>query len=296
MPGFLSFHSLCQILINGFLFGTMYGIAAIGVSLIFGTMQIIFVAQGSMIILAAYLCFWLFSIFFLDPFLSILLVVPTFLLLGGGLYQVLFRKVAYAGKNPSLLIAFGFMIMLENLMSLVWTPNTRAIKTSYTAYGIEVLGFQVSFTRLVAFVLAIVATVVVTLFLKRTLMGKAVRAASEDLGAATLIGVGIHWVNSITFGIGIGLAGLAGIAMATTFPFDPYFGFIFSLKALIAVAFGGIGSVWGAFLGGILLGLIESLGFYFLSGVWADGISYFVFLLVLMLKPEGLFSRFSRVA
>jgi branched-chain amino acid transport system permease protein len=127
-------------------------------------------------------------------------------------------------------------------------------------------------------------------------MGKAVRAASEDLGAATLIGVGIHWVNSITFGIGIGLAGLAGIAMATTFPFDPYFGFIFSLKALIAVAFGGIGSVWGAFLGGILLGLIESLGFYFLSGVWADGISYLVFLLVLMLKPEGLFSRFSRVA
>ncbi len=296
MPGFLSFHSLCQILINGFLFGTMYGIAAIGVSLIFGTMQIIFVAQGSMIILSAYLCFWLFSIFFIDPFLSILVVVPTFLLIGGGLYQILFRKVAYAGKNPSLLIAFGFMIMLENLMSLVWTPNTRAIKTSYTAYGIEVLGFQVSFTRLVAFVLAILATVVVTLFLKRTLMGKAVRAASEDLGAATLIGVGIHWVNSITFGIGIGLAGLAGIAMATTFPFDPYFGFIFSLKALIAVAFGGIGSVWGAFLGGIFLGLIESLGFYFLSGVWADGISYLVFLLVLMLKPEGLFSRFSRVA
>jgi len=296
MPGFLSLHSLSQILINGLLFGTMYGIAAIGVSLIFGTMQIIFIAQGAMIVLAAYLSFWLFSLFFLDPFLSILLLVPTFLVVGAGLYQVLFRKVAYAGKNPSLLIAFGFMIMLENLMSLLWTPNTRAIRTSYTAYGIEWLGLQISFTRLVAFVLAVLATVVVTLFLKRTLMGRAVRAASEDLGAATMIGIGTHWVNSITFGMGIGLAALAGIATATTFPFDPYFGFIFSLKALIAVAFGGIGSVWGAFLGGILLGVIESLGFYFLSGVWADAISYVVFLLVLMLKPEGLFSGIRRLA
>src|SRR5512139_986340 len=108
MPGYLSFHSLLQILVNGFLFGTMYGIAAIGVSLIFGTMQIIFIAQGSMIILASYICFWLFMLLFVDPFLSIIFIVPAFLLLGGGLYQVLFRKVAYAGKNPSLLIAFGF--------------------------------------------------------------------------------------------------------------------------------------------------------------------------------------------
>jgi branched-chain amino acid transport system permease protein len=296
MIGFVSLHALSQILINGVLFGTMYGIAAIGLSLIFGTMQIIFIAQGAMIIFAAYISFWLFTLLSVDPFLSILLVVPAFLILGGGLYQVLFRKVAYAGKNPSLLIAFGFMVLLENLMSTLWTPNTRAINTSYTAFGITALGLQISFTRLVAFVIAIVATIGVMLFLKKTLIGKAVRAASEDLGAAALMGIGIHWVNSITFAIGIGLAALAGIATATTYPFDPYFGFLFSLKALIAVAFGGIGSVGGALFGGILLGVIESLGFYFLSGVWADAISYGVFLLVLMLKPEGLFSRFTRVA
>ncbi len=296
MTDILSIHSLAQILINGLLFGTMYGIAAIGLSLIFGTMQIIFIAQGSIIILAAYISFWIFILFLIDPFISILLIVPLFLLLGGGLYQILFRKVAYAGKNPSLLIAFGFMILLENLISLIWTPNTRAIKTSYTAYGIEILGLQISFTRMIAFILSILATIFVTLFLKKTLMGKAVRAASEDLGAAAMIGIGIHWVNSISFSIGIGLAGLAGVATAITFPFDPHFGFIFSLKALIAVAFGGIGNVWGALMGGILLGIIESLGFYLLSGVWADGISYIVFLLVLMLRPEGLFSRLKREA
>lgn len=145
-------------MINGVLFGTMYGIAAIGLSLIFGTMQIIFIAQGAVIIFAAYISFWLFSLLFIDPFLSLLLVVPAFLLLGGGLYQVLFRKVAYAGKNPSLLIAFGFMVLLENLMSTLWTPNTRAINTSYTAFGIPVLGLQISFTRLVAFTMGILAT------------------------------------------------------------------------------------------------------------------------------------------
>jgi branched-chain amino acid transport system permease protein len=296
MTNFLSFQTLCQILVNGVLFGTMYGIAAIGMSLIFGTMQIIFIAQGAMIIFAAYISFWLYTLLFVDPFLSILFVVPAFLILGGGLYQVLFRKVAYVGKNPSLLIAFGFMVLLENLMSTLWTPNTRAINTSYTAFGITALGLQISFTRLVAFVIAVVATIGVTLFLKKTLIGKAVRAASEDLGAAALMGIGIHWVNSITFAIGIGLAALAGITTATTYPFDPYFGFIFSLKALIAVAIGGIGSVEGALFGGILLGVIESLGFYFLSGVWADAISYVVFLLVLMLRPEGLFPRFTRLA
>lgn len=296
MSNILSIYSFAQILINGLLFGTMYGIAAIGLSLIFGTMQIIFIAQGSMIILAAYISFWIFMLLFIDPFISILLIVPIFLLLGGGLYQILFRKVAYAGKNPSLLIAFGFMILLENLISLIWTPNTRAIKTNYTTYGIEILGLQISFTRMIAFMLSILATIAVTLFLKKTLMGKAVRAASEDLGAAAMIGIGIHWVNSISFSIGIGLAGLAGVATAITFPFDPHFGFIFSLKALIAVAFGGIGNVWGALVGGILLGVIESLGFYLLSGVWADGISYAVFLLVLMLRPEGLFSILKREA
>jgi branched-chain amino acid transport system permease protein len=285
-----------QVLVNGVLFGTMYGIAAIGLSLIFGTMQIIFIAQGALIILAAYMSFWLFTLFCVDPFLSVVLVIPAFFLLGVGLYQGLFRKVAHAGKSPSLLIAFGVMVLLENLMSVLWTPNPRAIKTSYTALGITAMGLQISFTRLVAFVMAVLAATGVTIFLKRTLTGKAVRAASEDLEAAALMGISIHRVNGITFAMGIGLAALAGVATATTYPFDPYFGFIFSLKALIAVAFGGLGSVGGALMGGILLGIIESVGSYLLTGGWADAISYTVFLLVLLLRPEGLFIRFSRPA
>lgn len=287
----LSFEIICQLLVNGILFGAMYGIAAIGLSLIFGTMRIIFLAQGAMIVLAAYGSFWLFKLFSVDPYVSIILIVPCAFIFGFGLYQGLFRKVAHAGSFPSLLIAFGLMALLENLMSVLWTPNVRAIRTTYTAFSLTAMGIQISFTRLMAFVMAILATLGVNIFLKKTLMGKAVRAASENLESATLVGITPHLVNSITFAIGLGLAGLAGVAMATTYPFDPFFGFIFSLKAMIALALGGMGSVVGALLGGIILGLIESLFSFLLTGGWADAISYAVFLLVLMFKPEGLFGR-----
>ena len=131
----------------------------------------------------------------------------------------------------------------------------------------------------------------VVLFLRKTIVGKAVRAASEDMEAATLMGISPHRVNAIAFAIGISLAGAAGVAVATTFPFNPFAGFIFSLKALVALALGGIGNVTGALAGGILLGLIEAYVQFFISGGWTNAIAYGVFLLVLMFKPEGLFSR-----
>ena len=191
------------------------------------------------------------------------------------------------------MLAFGLMSLLENLMTVLWTPNTRAIRTSYTAFGFDFLGINFSFTRLMAFFMALAATILATLFLKKTMLGKAVRAASENLESATLVGITPHKVNTITFAMGIGLAGLAGIATATTSSFDPYFGFIFSLKAMIALALGGMGSIFGALFGGIILGVIESLGAFIWTGGWADVLSYGVFLVVLLFKPEGLFTRTS---
>lgn len=282
---------LVQLLINGVLFGTMYGIAAIGLSLIYGTMRIVFLAQGTLIIFTAYGSFWLFSLWGIDPYLSILIIVPTSIVLGAGLYQILFRRVAKAGQFPSLLIAFGLMALVENLMSVVFSANSRAVQTSYSSYAMTLLGMKISFVRLMVFVMALIGTTGVYLFLKKTLMGKAVRAASENLEYATLVGIIPHHVNTVTFALGIGLAGLAGVATATTYGFDPFSGFVFGLKAMIALALGGMGSVAGALMGGILLGVVESYGAFFISGGWADVISYGVFLLVLMFKPEGLFSR-----
>ena len=291
MTGFSSFNIFLQILINGILFGGMYGVAAIGLSLIFGSLQIIFIAQGTMMILAAYFTYWAFTLTSIDPFFCFLLILPIFLGIGWAFYVGLFHKVAAAGKNPSLLLAFGLMILLENLMSVAFTPNTRAVTTSYAGLGLSVGDIRISFTRLVVFLISLAATGSVFLFMKKTMWGKAVRGASEDMRAASLLGISPRKVSSLTFAIGIALAGIAGVAMATTYPFDPYFGFIFSLKALIAVAFGGIGSVGGAMLGGVLLGVIESVSSYVISGGWAEAISYGAFLLVLMFRPQGMFGR-----
>ena len=293
MLGFPSFEIFSQLLVNGILFGAMYGIAAIGLSLIFGTMRIIFLAQGTIIVLAAYACFWLFKLLGIDPYLSIIIVIPGCLLFGSGLYQTFFRRIAKAGPGPSLLIAFGLLVLLENLMTVLWSADTRAIRTSYTAFGFTFLGLRISFTRLMAFIMAIASALGVSLFLKKTLMGKAVRAASENIESSTLVGITPHWVNTITFAIGIGLTGFAGISTATTYGFDPYFGFVFTLKALIAVALGGMGNILGALLGGIFLGMLESMVSFQMSAGWADAISYGVFLLVLLFRPQGLFVRSS---
>ena len=292
MFGITSPEIFFQLLVNGILFGAVYAIAAIGLSIIFGTMRILFFAQGTMIILAAYACFWVFTLLSIDPYLSLIIIIPVFLLLGSGLYRGLFKMVARS-EGTSLLIAFGLMVLLENLMAIIWSPDARAIRTSYTGYGLKFLGLKVSFTRFIALIMVLISTGGVYLFLKKTLMGKAVRATSENLQTATLVGIPPHWVNRLSFAVGIGLCGIAGVAIATIYAFTPYFGFAFTLKAFITMALGGVGSALGALLGGILLGFIESIGGFLVSSGWADAIGFGVFLLVLMLRPEGLFSRSS---
>jgi branched-chain amino acid transport system permease protein len=288
----LNLKLIIQLLINGILFGTMYGIAAIGLSLIFGTMRIMFLAQGSMIILFAYVCYWLFALLGLDPYISLIIIVLLGLGLGAGIYQGLFKgAAAQEDKNISLLIAVGLMFLVENLMTVFWTANPRSISTSYTSYVFRTMGIGIPFTRLMGFIMAALTTTGVVLFLKTTFIGIAVRAAAEDMEAATLLGINPHRVNSVTFAIGTGLAGIAGVELATIYPFDPFFGFIFVLKAMIALAIGGIGNVLGALLGGIILGLLESLATFFIGGGWSDAVSYGVFLFILMFKPEGLLVR-----
>ncbi len=292
MLEYLTLGLIAQLFVNGILFGTMYGIAAIGLSLIFGTMRIIFLAQGAMIVFFAYVSYWLFTLLGVDPYLSLIFVVPLSLLLGSGFYSSLFKEAAaLEDKNISLLIAIGLMFLVENLMTVVWTANPRSISTTYSSFVFRPVGIIIPFTRLIALLMAVLSASGVLLFLKKTLIGMAVRAASEDMESATLMGINPHWVNVVAFSIGIGLAGIAGVGLATIYSFDPVYGFIFAIKALIALAFGGMGNVFGALLGGIILGLLESWASFFIGAGWADAVSYAVFLVMLMLKPEGLFVR-----
>jgi branched-chain amino acid transport system permease protein len=175
------------------------------------------------------------------------------------------------------------MYMVDNLMLTVWTANPRFVATSYASYTIRIGDINISFVRLMALVIALVAAAVVYWFLKKTRLGTAVRAAAVDMQACTLLGINSNFVAAIAFAIGIGLAGTAGVVMASVYSF--------ALKALVALSLGGIGNVWGALTAGLLLGLIESLGAYYIGAGWADAISYAVFILVLIFLPQGIFGR-----
>jgi len=284
--------SLAQILVNGILLGSMYGIAAIGLSLIFGTMRIIFLAQGTMIVLFAYLTYWSFEKAGVDPYLSLFTVIPLAFVVGLGLFYLLFRKAAaLEDKNVSLLLAVGLMYLIDNLILKIWGATPRGINLSYSGAMLVIGEIRISWLRLALLGLALASALAVYLFLKRTRVGTAVRAASEDMEATTLQGINSVWVCAISFAIGIALAGVAGVGMATVYSFDYQFGFIFAIKALVALALGGIGNVFGALAGGLLLGIIENLAAYYIGIAWIEVASYGVFMLVLIFLPQGLFGR-----
>lgn len=275
----------------------MYGIAAIGLSLVFGTMRIVFIAQGAVIVFFGYLCYWLFALLGMDPYLSLIIIIPVALLLGTAFYYVLFKEAAaLKDRIGSLLIAVGLMFFLENFMTVVWSPNPRAVVTSYGFVVFQFFGIYLTLTRLIGLLLALLATLGVFLFLNKTLIGTAVRATSEDVEASTLMGINPNRVNAVAFAIGIGLSAVAGINLATTYSFDPVYGFDIAIKALVALTLGGIGTMYGALLGGIFLGIIETMGSYYVGAGWAQAIVFAVFLLTLTLRPYGIFGRASQKA
>ena len=283
---------LLQVIINGILLGSMYGIAAAGLSLIFGTMRIIFLAQGTMIVFFAFVVYWLFVKLHIDPYLCLLIVVPLAFLVGLGLFYSLFRKaVALEDRNVTLLLAVGLMYLVDNAMLKVWSATPRSVTISYSDAMIVAGGVRVPWLRLALLGLAFVSALVVFLFLKRTRIGTAVRAASEDLEATKIQGINAIWVCAISFAVGIGLAGVAGVGLATVFSFDYQFGFTWAIKALVALALGGIGNVFGALAGGLILGIIENLAAYYWGIAWIDVASYGLFMLVLIFLPQGLFGR-----
>jgi branched-chain amino acid transport system permease protein len=283
---------LIQVIVNGILLGSMYGIAAAGLSLIFGTMRIIFLAQGTMIVFFAFVVYWLFVKAHIDPYLCLLIVVPLAFLVGLGLFYSLFRKaVALEDRNVTLLLAVGLMYLVDNAMLKVWSATPRSVTISYSDAMIVAGGIRVPWLRLALLGLAFASALVVFLFLKRTRIGTAVRAASEDLEATKIQGINAIWVCAISFAVGIGLAGVAGVGLATVFSFDYQFGFTWAIKALIALALGGIGNVFGALAGGLILGVIENLAAYYWGIAWIDVASYGLFMLVLIFLPQGLFGR-----
>ena len=280
-----------QIFSYGLLNGALYGLVALGLSLVFGVMNYLVVAHGALIMMAAYVTFWAFFYLRIDPFIFIVFVTPLFFVIGWVLFKVLFQSLMKFPEGEkiknSLLISFGLLLIFPNLAILFWTADERAVATSYTGKVVDVFGLRLPYIGLGGVALAIIVIITLHFFLTRTYFGKAIRAVSQDHEAATLMGINVNRVFLVAFSIGFALAGIPGV-MTSLHAFNPAISFELTNKALIVLILAGFGSIKGVLLGGLLLGAIEAVGVYFVGTPYREVFGLILFVLILMFRPQGL--------
>ncbi len=283
---------LLQILVNGILKGGLYALMAIGMSLIWGVMDIINIAHGSFIMLGAFTTYWLFSLLGMDPFVSLIFSMAILFVLGYGVQKYLINYVIRAGAFITLILAFGIDIFIKNLALVSWTADVRMVQVAYGAANFS-LGNWVTIPtiRLIAFLLVIAISIFFYYILNKTNLGRSIRATSQDLDAARLVGVNVARTYAITFGLGVGAAGAAGTLWSILFPISPMMGGELTLKSFVVVIIGGLGSMLGPIIGGLALGIAEAFGTDWFGSTYGNLISFSILVLVLIIKPKGILGK-----
>ena len=285
--------TVAQNLVFGILLGALYGLAAVGIAMVFGVTKFLNVSHGELLMFGGYACFWLFSLFKIDPFLSLPLTILFLVLIGVVLYKLLFvRMVKLPTEDKiktTMLIGFGLSLILQNIALSLWTADDRGITTSYSMAAFTLFGVRFPYVRLAGLVISLVCLFALHQFLHKTYTGKAIRATVQDWEAASLVGIDIQKVYLLSFLIGTALAGVAGALVSVSFSVDPSMGMHWTLKSLIVMVLGGLGSFIGTFLGGILLGATESATGFFISGNYRQVVGLVLFVLILIFRPQGLF-------
>jgi branched-subunit amino acid ABC-type transport system permease component/ABC-type branched-subunit amino acid transport system substrate-binding protein len=283
---------LLQTVTSGLLTGGIYALIGIGLTIIFGVMRVVNFAHGALVMVAMYATYFLFSLLGIDPFLSILIVMPAMFLVGVAIERTLVSPILKAPELNQILLTEGVSIVLINAALLMFTANYLTMTTSYAGATAQLGPVSVSLPQLAAFSIAIIITAALYFFLMRTDTGRRIRATAQDPEAAQILGVNIRRIQALTFGLGVAAAGAAGsLLMPIYYRVEPNAGSPFTLKAFVVVVLGGMGSVTGALVGGIVLGITESLGAVYVSTGYKDAIGFVIFLLALTLKPSGLLGR-----
>jgi branched-chain amino acid transport system permease protein len=286
---------LTQQLILGFLVGGLYGLAAAGLSLTFGVLRVLNVAHGELLMLGGYGTFWLFTLWQVDPFLSLLGVAPAMFALGLVLYWALFQFIVRAHEETriknSLLIGFGLTLIIHALAIHLWTADERAVTPAYAGTVLRIAGFAIPFIRLASVALAFAILTALHFFLAKARWGRAIRATAEDWEAAALMGIPVGRTYLLAFALGTALAGIAGGLVSVSYSISPSIGLEWTLKALIIIVLAGLGSLFGSFTGGIVLGLAEAASVVFLGGPYREVVGLVLFLIILLVRPQGLFGR-----
>jgi branched-chain amino acid transport system permease protein len=286
---------LPQILAYGVILGIFYGLVTIGLALLFGVMKYLNIAHGSFMMIGAYTSYWLFTLWHVDPVLSIPLVMVLMFLVGCILYKVLFSRLSKVSEdrriNSSLIMTFGLILILDNTAIALWTTNIKILSTSYSGKMFELFGVRIPLTGLIVVGLTSIAILALHLFLSRTYLGKSIRATAQDWEAASLLGVNIDRTYLLCCGISLALAGLAGSCFAVMYPLSPDIGLRWVLFAMVVLVLAGMGNIKEVFLAGLIMAILEQLSAVLIGGHYRGIASLAVFILILVLRPQGLFKR-----
>lgn len=285
---------ITQSIVDGILMGGIYGLVAIGLTLIFGVMKIINFAQGALLMLGMYVTYWSFILLGINPYLSIPLSAFALFFIGAILQKTILNKMLDAPEHNQLLVTLGIMLIIENLALILWSPDFRSVKIEGFQQTISLGSIGVNTPKLIAFLFAIILSLALFWFLKHTMLGKAIRATSINRQGASLSGINTNKINYIAFGLGAALAAVAGSLITPFFYTSPTVGATFILKGFVVVVLGGLGNFIGALVGGLLIGISEAMGGAFLPGSLKELMTYLIFIIVLMFRPNGLFGGKSR--
>jgi branched-chain amino acid transport system permease protein len=277
--------------VSGVLIGGVYALVALGLTLVFGVLRIVNFAHGTLMMLGMYATFFLYTRLGVDPYLSIVLVGPLFFVVGVALERAIIQPNLEAPESNQLLLTLGVALFLENAALVLFSPDYRSIRLPYAQRALLMGEAVVNVGRLVAFGASIALAVLLWLFLRHTDTGKAIRAAAEERDGARLMGIDIHRVHALAFGLGSAVVAIAGSLVTPFLYVAPDVGEVFNILAFVIVVLGGMGSFIGALLGGLVVGLAESIGAAVLPGSLKQLPLFALFVLVLLFRPAGLFGR-----
>lgn len=294
----MSFSSWLELIASGLITGGIYALVSLGLNLQYGLMRILNIAHGEFLMVGAYLTWFVATSFGWSPLAMVPLSFLLLLLLGVAVHWLCFRRLT--ATSPSLdifearglMVAFGLMFLVQNFVSWMWGGDLRGY--DYLTEPVKLGSAQFAANKLLVFGLALAFSVSLIVVLRLTLLGKAVRALMQSPVGAQLMGIDTRQLHPLMFGVGLGLSGVAGSLLSMAYTITPYMGQPYTVTALIVITLGGFGSMGGALAGGLLLGVIEALGMHFSNPSLKALLSYAVFIGVLLLRPEGLFTRKSR--
>ena len=278
-----------QTLVNGLLLGGIYAVAALGLSLVFGIMDIVNLAHGHMLMVGGYTAIILFALVGVTPLVGMFVAMGVLFVLGVVLQKFLLSHVVDEGMEQPILVLFGVALVLQNLGRVFLGGDAQSTEIGIPGSGFEIGSVFFSFPRTVTFVISVLLVVATWAFLQYTTTGQAIRATAQNRTAARYMGIDTDRIYLITLGLGTALAGAAGALLSMLFPVDPFVGWSYLLKAFAVVVLGGVGSVIGTLVGGLILGVSENVGALYLGGSYRDIITFAIFLLVLLVRPQGLF-------